>query len=97
MDSIFSPLQRGIILQALEQAPEHLLSNEFIQRALRAMGQSLPMSEVIQLILYLENRGFVKCERMEKSAFVTVTATRNGIEAARGIAHIPGIDLPLED
>jgi uncharacterized protein (DUF1778 family) len=97
MENIFSPLQRIIILQGLEAAAGRELSNEMIQRLLRANAHSCSLAQVNDQIAWLENRGYVRSTRMGDSCFVNVHITRAGIDVASGYARAEGIDPPPED
>ena len=96
MTHIFLPLQRIIILQGLEQAPARELSNEMIQRLLKANGHACSIAEVNEQINWLENLGYVKATRLGDSAFVLTHIPRPGIDVATGMARADGIDPPPE-
>jgi hypothetical protein len=70
MANIFLPLQRIIILQGIERAAGRELSNEMIQRLLRANAHSCSIGEVNEQIAWLENRGYVKAARLGDSGFI---------------------------
>jgi Fe2+ or Zn2+ uptake regulation protein len=97
MANIFSPLQRIIILQGIEQAAGRELSNEMLQRLLMANGHRCSIAEVNEQINWLENRGYVKATRMGESGFILVHITRPGIEVAAGLDRAEGIDPPPEE
>jgi Fe2+ or Zn2+ uptake regulation protein len=97
MENIFLPLQRIIILQGLEQAAGRELSNEMIQRLLRANAHSLSIAEVNGQIAWLENRGYVRTTRLGDSGFINVHITRAGIDVAKGYARAEGIEAPPEE
>jgi Fe2+ or Zn2+ uptake regulation protein len=97
METIFSPGQRIIILQGIEQNAGRELSNEMIQRLLRANAHSCSIAEVNEQIAWLENRGYVKAVRLGESGFINVHITRAGIDVAKGYARAEGIDPPPEE
>lgn len=97
MENIFLPLRRIIILQGLEQAAGHELSNEMLQRLLKIQAHRLSIAEVNEQIAWLENRGYVSAARMGESGFVNVHITRAGIDVAQGNTHAEGIDPPPEE
>jgi Fe2+ or Zn2+ uptake regulation protein len=97
VENIFSPLQRIVILQGIEQAAGRELSNEMIQRLLKANGHRCSIAEVNDQINWLENRGYVKAVRMGDCGFILVHITRPGIEVATGLARAEGIDPPPEE
>ena len=97
MPNIFLPLQRIVMLQGIEQAAGRELSNEMIQRLLKANGHRCSIAEVNGQINWLENRGYVKATRMGDSGFILVHITRPGIEVATGLARAEGIDPPPEE
>jgi Fe2+ or Zn2+ uptake regulation protein len=97
MENIFLPLRRIIILQGIEKSPGRELSNEMIQRLLKAQCHSCSIAEVNEQINWLENRGYVKATRMGDSGFINVHITRPGIEVAAGLARADGIDPPPEE
>jgi len=93
--NIFQPLRRMIILQGIEQAAGRELSNEMIQRLLKAHCHSCPIAEVNEQIAWLENRGYVKAARLgDGEGFVFARITRAGIDVATGHARAEGIDPP---
>jgi Fe2+ or Zn2+ uptake regulation protein len=97
METIFSPSQRIIILQGIEQNPGRELPNEMIQRLLRTHAHSCSIAEVNEQIAWLENRGYVKAVRLGGSGFINVHITRAGIDIAKGYARAEGIDPPPEE
>jgi Fe2+ or Zn2+ uptake regulation protein len=96
MGSIFLPLQRIVILQGIEQAPGRELSNEMLQRLLRANAHSLSLAEVNDQIAWLENRGYVRAVRLGESGFINAHITRAGIDAAAGCTRAEGVEAPPE-
>jgi len=96
MENIFLPLRRIIILQGIENAPGRELSNEMIQRLLKTQCHSCSIAEVNEQINWLENRGYVKADRMGDSGFINVHITRPGIDVAQGNTRADGIDPPPE-
>jgi len=92
--NIFLPLRRIIILQGIEQAAGRELSNEMLQRLLKAHCHSCSIGEVNEQIAWLENRGYVAAARMGESGFVNARITRAGIDVALGYARADGIDPP---
>ncbi|MDR2796725.1 MAG: hypothetical protein LBB80_00080 [Treponema sp.] len=78
MDHILVPLRRIILLQGLEQATGQELSNEMLQRLLKANGQHGFLAEVNEQINWLENQGYVKMIRLGESSFILVHFTRPG-------------------
>jgi hypothetical protein len=97
MENIFLPLRRIVILQGLEGAPGREMSNEMIQRLLKAHCHNCSIAEVNGQINWLENRGYVKATRMGDSGFINVHITRPGIEVAVGLARAEGIEAPPEE
>jgi hypothetical protein len=97
MDNIFLPLVRIIILQGTERAPGRELSNEMLQRLLKEQCHRCSITDVNEQIAWLENRGYVKAERMGDSGFVNAHITRAGIDVAKGYARADGIDPPPEE
>jgi len=97
MSGIFGPLERIIILQALEQAPGRELSNELLQRCLKAQGLSRGLADVNTEIEWLENRGYLKTVRLGESGFINAHITRYGIDVARGYIRVDGIEPPPEN
>ena len=86
------------MLQGLERDPDRSLSCEMIQRLLKDNGQHCGLAEVNEQINWLENRGYVKTQRLEGSSFIIVKILRPGIEVATGLVRAEGIDPPpLED
>jgi phage host-nuclease inhibitor protein Gam len=83
--------------KGIEQAAGRELSNEMIQRLLRANAHSLSITEVNDQIAWLENRGYVRVVRLEGSGFINAHITRAGIDVAKGYAKADGIDPPPEE
>ena len=96
MEHIFLPLCRIIILQGIEGAAGREMSNEMIQRLLKPHGLSCSIAEINEQINWLENRGYVKANRMGDSGFINVHITRPGIDVAHGNTRAEGIDPPPE-
>jgi Fe2+ or Zn2+ uptake regulation protein len=97
MSHIFLPLQRIVALEGIEQAVGRELSNEMIQRLLKANGHHCSIAEVNEQINWLENRGYVKATRLGDSGFILVHITRPGIEVVTGLARADGIDPPPKE
>jgi hypothetical protein len=97
MAGIFGPLERIIILQALEQAPGRELSNEMLQRCLKAQGVIRGIADVNTEIAWLENRGYARAVRLGDSGFINVHITRAGIDVALGNVRAEGIEAPPEN
>jgi Fe2+ or Zn2+ uptake regulation protein len=97
MENIFLPSQRIIILQGVEQNAGRELSNEMIQRLLRANAHSCSIAQVNEQIAWLENRGYVRTTRLGDSGFINVHITRAGIDVAKGYARAGGIEAPPEE
>jgi Fe2+ or Zn2+ uptake regulation protein len=91
MENIFLPDQRRIILDGLEQDAGHEMSNEMLQRLLKTMGHSVPISGVNAQIAWLENRGYVKSARLGDSGFINAHITRVGLDVALSYAKAEGI------
>jgi Fe2+ or Zn2+ uptake regulation protein len=97
MENIFLPLRRIIILQGIEQSPGRELSNEMLQRLLKSQCHSCSIAEVNEQINWLENRGYVKAERLGDSGFIIAHITRPGIDVAQGNTRAEGIEAPPEE
>jgi hypothetical protein len=94
MENIFDKLIRIIILQGLETSAGRELSNELIQRLLKAHSLNRSIAEVNDQINWLEHRGYVKTTRMGDEGLITVKITRPGIDVALGNTRAEGIDPP---
>ena len=95
--NIFLPLRRIIILQGIERAAGRELSNEMLQRLLKAHCHSCSLAEVNEQIAWLENRGYLSAARMGDGGMVNARITRAGIDVANGNARAEGIDPPPEE
>ena len=95
--NIFIPLRRIIILQGIEQEAGRELSNEMLQRLLKAHCHSCSIAEVNEQIGWLENRGYVKTTRMGDDGFINASITRAGIDVAKGFTRAEGIDPPPQE
>lgn len=91
---LFRPNQRIIILQGLEQDNDYSLSNEMLQRLLNMYGHGLGINEVNSLIDWLALKGLVTKEEIGNSLLLT-KLTRTGLDVARGLVRMEGIDRPL--
>jgi len=96
MENIFLPPMRIIMLQGIEKSPGRELSNELIQRLLKAHSLNFSIADVNEQINWLENRGYVKANRLCDSGFINVHITRPGIDVALGNTRAAGIDPPPE-
>lgn len=96
MENIFEPNQRIVVLQGLLRDPAYSLSNEMLQRLLKAYGHTCGIADVNSLINWLERRGYVKAERLE-NGLVVATLTRPGMDVAQGLVRAEGIDSPLPE
>lgn len=94
MEDIFLGNKRILILQNIEK--NITLSNEMLQRALRAYGHSISVEEVNRHLLWLKERGLLKIDELSAS-ILTAELTRHGKEVAKGIVRESGIDDPVED
>ena len=93
-DNIFDKLIRIIILQGLECAAGRELSNELIQRLLKTHSLNRSIAEVNEQINWLEQRGYIKTERMGDEGLIKANITRPGIDVALGHTRAEGIDPP---
>ena len=96
MKNIFLPLMRIIILQGIEEQPGRELSNEMIQRLLKAHTLNRSIAEVNEQINWLDNRGYVMTTRMGDCGFINARITRPGIDVALGNTRAEGIEAPPE-
>jgi len=96
MGHIFLPLRRIIILQGIEKSPGRVLSNELLQRLLKDQCHYCSIAEVNEQINWLENRGYIKAERLGESGFINARITRPGIDVALGNTREEGIEPPPE-
>jgi hypothetical protein len=94
MDNIFLPNQRIVILREIERDPGRSMSNEMLQRCLNAYGHHCGIAEVNAQINWLEQRGYVKTDRLGASGLVMAEITRPGIDVATGQVRAEGIDPP---
>lgn len=85
--------RRIILLQALQLSDDGSESNEMLQRALKARGHIAGVADVDAQLDWLEQRDLLQVRAIGAGIRVA-RITRAGLDAARGDAHVPGVDWP---
>lgn len=96
MDDIFSPNQRIIILQMMHADNDYSLSNEMLQRVLVQFGHGVDLAKTDKELDWLESRSLLKIEALTNTLRVA-KLTRAGIDVAKGLTRVEGIDRPLPE
>lgn len=80
------------ILRALEQDADYSLNDGLILRVLSMVGLAASADLFRTELAWLEEQGLVRTEHLP--GMVVVTATQRGVDAARGLARVPGVARP---
>lgn len=92
-EDIFSPNQRLIILQVLEGDNDYSQNNGILQKVLRKFGHGVSLEKTDQEIVWLEERKLVTVEKLDVDLSI-VKLTRKGLDVARGLEIIDGVERP---
>ncbi|WP_233193106.1 VpaChn25_0724 family phage protein [Acidimangrovimonas sediminis] len=84
--------RRLAILRHLEACAEYTSNASILQDVLFGVGLPSTRSEVVTELAWLKEQGFASYD--DRADFVVVTATRRGVEIARGLAVHPEIQRP---
>ena len=84
---------RLAILRFLEDATQYTSNVSMLAALLPDVGLPMTRDQIATEARWLEEQGLVNCEE-HREGFIIVTATQRGVEAARGIASVPGVERP---
>ena len=83
---------RLAMLRFMEDAPEYRTNVSMLATLLPGVGISLSRDQVSTEVQWLQEQGLATCEDM--CGLTIVTATTRGVEAAKGIVKVPGVQRP---
>ena len=95
MDSLTASYQRLAILMALKEDPDHLLSDDLLQKMLRALGFAASLDAVRDHVSWLARRTLVSSR--ELGDMQVVTLTRRGEDAAGAMLRVEGVAASLPE
>ena len=95
MDSLTASYQRLAILMALKEDPDHLLSDELLQRMLQTLGFAASLDAVRDHVSWLARRTLVSSRQLGEMQVVTLT--RRGEDAAGAMLRIEGVAASLPE
>lgn len=84
--------RRLAILRHLAEVPEYVSNASILQEVLGGLGLPVSSDALLTEIGWLAEQGFVAADT--SAAFVVVTATRRGVDLAKGLASHPGVQRP---
>lgn len=84
--------RRLAVLRHLAEVPEYVSNASILQDVLTRLGLPISYDALITELMWLREQGFVQFD--PDTAFVVVTATRRGVDLARGLASHPGVQRP---
>lgn len=84
--------RRLAVLRHLAEVPEYISNASILQDVLIRLGLPLSYDALITELHWLREQGFVAFD--PDTAFLVVTATRRGVDLARGLASHPGVQRP---
>lgn len=83
---------RLAMLRFMEDAPEYRTNVSMLASLLPSVGIPLSRDQVTTEVRWLQEQGLATCE--DVGGLTIVTATTRGVEAARGVIKVPGIQRP---
>ncbi len=84
--------RRLAVLRHLAEVPEYVSNASILQDVLTRLGLPVSYDSLITELSWLREQGFVDFD--PNAAFVVVTATRRGVDLAKGLASHPGVQRP---
>lgn len=84
--------RRLAILRHLEEVPDYTSNSSILQGVLQGLGLPSSSDQVVTDLAWLKEQGFVDVTGSQD--FSVVSATRRGVEIARGMATHPDIQRP---
>ena len=83
---------RLAVLRYLAELPEYVSNASILQDILGRLGLPVSYDALLTEISWLKEQGFATADI--DAAFVVVTATRRGVDLAKGLASHPGVQRP---
>lgn len=90
--AIVAENRRLEILRALEQDADYSLNDALILQVLAMVGLAASGDLIRTDLAWLEEQGLVTLERLP--GLLVVKATQRGVDAAKGLARVPGVARP---
>lgn len=89
--------QRLLLLKALEQAAGYTLPERLLAAFLQSMAVPLSADALRVQLAWLEEAGLLRVGKIGEgeTAQWTAALTQRGMDAARGVAPVPGVARPL--
>lgn len=84
--------RRLIILRILKKAPSYTANESLITQVVQEYGNMATRDQVRTELIWLQEKGFVKVDDVADLYIAEITI--RGIEVAKGIAVVPGIQQP---
>lgn len=84
--------RRLAILRHLAEVPEYVSNASILQDVLAKLGLPLSFDALVTELVWLREQGFADCD--PAAPFIVVTATRRGVDLARGLSTHPGVQRP---
>ena len=95
MDSLTASYQRLAILMALKEDPDHLLSDELLQKMLQTLGFAASLDAVRDHVSWLARRTLVSSRQLGEMQVATLT--RRGEDAAGAMLRVEGVAASLPE
>lgn len=90
---IFSPNRRLIILQVLEGDNDYSQNNGILQKVLVQFGHGISLNKTNEEIAWLNEQKLVTVETLTDDLSI-VKLTRKGLDVAKGLEIIDGVERP---
>lgn len=84
--------RRLAVLRHLAELPEYVSNASILQDVLGGLGLPVAYDALLTELGWLAEQGFVVADI--SASFVVVTATRRGVDLAKGLATHPGVQRP---
>ena len=95
LNTVLDADRRGLLLKALDQDPAREMSELILQRVLIAYGHSASLNATAGLVDWLTERRLVEVRDASPTLRIA-RLTQAGLDCARGLSAVPGVDLPLD-
>ena len=95
MDSLTASYQRLAILMALKEDPDHLLSDQLLQRMLRELGFAASLDAVREHLSWLARRTLLSVKQFDDMQIARLL--QRGEDAAGGMLRIEGVAASLPE
>ena len=95
MDSLTASYQRLAVLMALKEDPDHLLSDELLQKMLQTLGFAASLDAVREHLSWLARRTLLSVKQLGEMQVATLS--RRGEDAAGGMLRVEGVAASLPE